>query len=292
LNGAQTLVGDCQILGKPVDRDQPMERVRNYRNFNMIPVDLSRKQEALAMKRNWFSIFLVVVAILAVVAQPAAAISNTVVISEFRTRGLGGVDDQFIELYNLSNSPVDITGYYINAWDPTIGFEYSVAQVNGTVILQPYQHYLFVNGGGYSGSTAEDDSFLIPLFDNAVGIALFDSGDLRVDAVSTTGDAGNPYFEGTPLAPMSVDINQSYERLPGTISGAGGHINTNDSDNNSADFAPNVGSSNPESQVAGSPTAVTLRDLTAQAQPAAAWLWPLALVVALGGALIVSRRRA
>lgn len=257
----------------------------------MIPVNLSRKQEALAMKRNWFSILLVVIAILAVAALPAAAISSTVVISEFRTRGTGGADDQFIELYNLSNSPVDISGYYINAWDATVGFEYNIAQVQGTVVLQPYQHYLFVNDIGYSGLTLKDDSFLIPLFDNAVGIALFDTTDAVVDAVSTTSDGSNPYFEGAALAPMTADNNQSYERLPGTTSGAGGHINTTDSDVNTADFDLNVASSNPESLAAGSPTAVTLRDLTAQAQPTAAWLWPLALIVALGGALAIARRR-
>jgi hypothetical protein len=39
------------------------------------------------------------------------------------------------------------------------------------------------------------------------------------------------------------------------------------------------------------PTAVTLRDFSAQAQPPAAWLLPVALVVVLSGAMIMLRRR-
>jgi hypothetical protein len=39
------------------------------------------------------------------------------------------------------------------------------------------------------------------------------------------------------------------------------------------------------------PTAVTLRDFSAQAQPPATWLWPITLVVVLSGAMIMLRRR-
>ena len=249
------------------------------------------------MKRKWFSILLVVVAILALVAQPATANSSTVVISEFRTRGPNGTNDQFIELYNLSAVAVDISEYSISVWDPVNGpgyGVYDVAQLGDSVILQPYEHYLIVYGApptGYSGSTAADDYIFYPMQSDSVGIALIAAdGSTVVDAVSTTNDAGNPYLEGTALAPMISDINQSYERLPGTLSAAGGHINTQDTDDNSADFKPNTGSSNPESQASDSPTAVTLRDFSAQAQPSAAWL-PVALLIALSGAWVMLRRR-
>ena len=91
---------------------------------------------------------------------------------------------------------------------------------------------------------------------------------------------------------MTLDNDQSYERLPATpgIAPNNGHINTEDNDDNSTDFTFNAASSNPESQVAGSPTAVVLRDLRVQAQSPAVWL-PVALLVVLGGALLISRRR-
>jgi uncharacterized protein len=47
-------------------------------------------------------------------AAPAAAQSSTIVISEFRTRGPNGGNDEFIELRNRSAAPVDIGGYRVN----------------------------------------------------------------------------------------------------------------------------------------------------------------------------------
>jgi len=163
----------------------------------------------------------------------------------------------------------------------------------GSVILGPYEHYLIVNGFGYSGGTAPDDSFFLPILADAVGIALVAAdGTTIVDAVSTTNDGANPYFEGASLAAMTSTNDQSYERLPATagIAPNNGHINTEDSDDNGADFTFNAVSSNPESQAAGSPTAVVLRDLRVQAQSPAVWL-PVAVLIVLGGALLVSRRR-
>ncbi len=275
------------------------------------------------MQRKWFSlvfsIVLAAVAILAVVAQPVAADSTTVVISEFRTRGTGSIgpggdlipepeNDQFIELYNLSAGSVVLDNYCIYGWDDVTSMAWPIAQIPTGVTLLPYEHYLVVNGGnepgaGYSGTADPDENFIFPMFSNGVGLALLapnvngdcdDTVGIVIDSVSTTASAPAMYREGTVLDPMASDIDQSYERLPGIpgIAPNNGHINTEDSDDNSADFIYNNGSSNPESQAASSPTAITLQDFSAQAQPAAAWLWPLALVVVLGGALIVSRRRA
>jgi hypothetical protein len=229
-------------------------------------------------------------------AQPAAAVSSTVVIGEFRTRGPNGADDQFIEIYNLSASTVNINGYTIDVWDAVNGVTAGVVQIasaNGTdpVNLPPYGHYLIVNGLGYSGLTPTDDSFYAPISANAVGLALLDENFNVVDAVSTTGAAPAAFREGTVLAPLATDSNQSYARRPDTVSVGGGHKNGVDTDSNSADFI--LVTSSPENWNSGSgPTAIALQDFSAQAQPAAAWLWPLALVVVLGGALIVSRRRA
>lgn len=258
------------------------------------------------MQRKWFSVLLVVAAILAIAVQPAAAIpSTTVVISEFRTHGPGVIgdqsdapDDQFIELYNLSASPVDIHGYSINAWDPTDNIWY-VAQIadatdpNKAITLQPYQHFLLVNGTAYSNVTTPDWSFDVGIPGDVVGIALIAAdGTTIVDAVSTTADPANPYKEGTSLAAMSgVDYSgNSYARKPDSLSVNGGHKNGIDSDNNATDFNA-LATASPESQ-ASSPLAVTLRDLTAQAQSPATWLWPAALLLVLSGAVIVARRRA
>src|SRR5215203_1646924 len=43
----------------------------------------------------------------------APAVSTDIVISEFRTRGPNGGNDEFIDLYNLSSAAVDISGWKI-----------------------------------------------------------------------------------------------------------------------------------------------------------------------------------
>ena len=44
-------------------------------------------------------------------ASPANASASGVVISEFRFRGPIGGNDEFVELYNTSSGPVDISGW-------------------------------------------------------------------------------------------------------------------------------------------------------------------------------------
>ncbi len=48
-------------------------------------------------------------------SQTGLAASSTVVISEFRVRGPSGGNDEFIEIYNLSASPVNIGGWLLRA---------------------------------------------------------------------------------------------------------------------------------------------------------------------------------
>jgi lamin tail-like protein len=47
-------------------------------------------------------------------ARRAQAISTTIVISEFRTRGPSGANDEFVELYNVTGTSINIGGWKIN----------------------------------------------------------------------------------------------------------------------------------------------------------------------------------
>ncbi|HEX8117153.1 MAG TPA: lamin tail domain-containing protein, partial [Pyrinomonadaceae bacterium] len=82
-----------------------------------------------------------------VIAAPATPL----VISEFRLRGPGGADDEFVEIFNNSNS--DVT---VNAFDGSAGFALAASDgvtrftiPNGTTI-PARGHYLGVNSTGYS----------------------------------------------------------------------------------------------------------------------------------------------
>lgn len=187
-----------------------------------------------------------------------------VLISEFRLRGPGGAADEFIEIYNNSDTPIAVStadgssGWAIAASDGVIRFIIP----NGTII-PARGHFLGVNSTGYSLSlypsgndgaeptTADGDAtYTTDIPDNA-GIAIFSTSNTgnfststRLDAVGSTSEANTLYKEGTgypALTPFSID----YAFVRDTC-GKGGSItafglcSTNglpkDSDNNATDF--------------------------------------------------------
>jgi hypothetical protein len=167
---------------------------------------------------------------LVVLSAPAGAVSTTIVISEFRTNGPNGGSDEFIELYNLSDSPVSIGGWLVRGSNSSGGTT-TRATITAGVILQSHCHYLLANsstsGGPYSGSVTPDQTYGTGITDTG-GIGLL-NGTTVVDQVGM--NAGSVYKEGTVLAPLTGNLNQSYERKPGGASGSG-----QDTDNNASDF--------------------------------------------------------
>jgi hypothetical protein len=151
---------------------------------------------------------------------------SALLISEFRVRGLNGANDEFIEIYNNSDSAHVVassdgsSGYSIAASD---GVARCVIP-NGTVI-PGRGHFLCANSVGYSlaaypagnGTTATPDaSFTLNIADNA-GIAVFSTSNsanynlsTRFDAVGSTIEANTLYKEGagySALTPFSIDYS-------------------------------------------------------------------------------------
>lgn len=190
--------------------------------------------------------------------------AGDMLISEFRLRGPAGANDEFIELYNNTETPIAVSttdgssGWAVAASDGVIRFTVP----NGTVI-PAHGHFLGVNSAAYSlsdypagnangeSSTATGDAtYTLDIPDNA-GIALFRTSDTasfssatRLDAVGSTAEANTLYKEGTgysALTPFSID----YAFVRDTC-GKGGSITTfgqcptggvpKDTDNNAADF--------------------------------------------------------
>src|SRR5262245_46553226 len=166
-------------------------------------------------------------------STPVAAVSTTLVISEFRVRGPNGANDEFIEIQNISHGDFTVagggTGYAVVASDGTA----RCVIPNGTVIPRN-GHYLCVNSVGYSlasypagnGTTATGDATYVTDIPDNAGIALFNTSvpvDFvlanRVDAVGSTSEANTLYKEGTgypALVPFS--INYSFYRNLSTAS--------------------------------------------------------------------------
>jgi uncharacterized repeat protein (TIGR01451 family) len=187
-----------------------------------------------------------------------------VLISEFRLRGPGGDDDEFIELYNNTDTPIAVTttdgssGWALAASDGVIRFVIP----SGTVI-PARGHFLGVNSNQYSlsdypaginngeSSTATGDAtYETGIPDNA-GIALFRTSETenfsiatRLDAVGSTAEANTLYKDGTGL-PVIVSFDAESAWVRDTC-GKGGSITTfgpcptaglpRNTNNNAADF--------------------------------------------------------
>jgi len=176
------------------------------------------------------AIALLAIALMAFVAVPALAVSTDIVISEFRTRGPNGGNDEFIELYNLSGSAVNIGGWKVNGSNAS-GTTGTRVTITAGTILGSGCHYLLTNtattGGPYSGGVPGDQTYATGVTDDG-GIAVLNASSVIVDQVGMS--AGSTYKEGTVLTPLTTNVNRGYERLPGGID------NGQDTDNNSSDF--------------------------------------------------------
>jgi len=172
----------------------------------------------------------------------AHAASPNIVISEFRTRGPVGGNDEFVEIWNNSAVAVNIGGYTLRGSNNA-----AVTSVRATVpaatTLNAGCYYLFTNNnttGPYSGSVAGNTTYATGFTDDG-GVAIANAAAVILDQVGMS--AGSAYKEGTPLSPTLTNLNQSYERKPG-----GGSGNNVDTDNNSNDFLYHNASSDPQNQ--------------------------------------------
>lgn len=153
--------------------------------------------------------------------------STTVVISEFRTRGPNGGNDEFIELYNKTDNPINISGWKIKASSSSGAISMRVT-INANTILPARGHYLLTNVNGYGGSVQGNQTYSLGISDDG-GIALTTSSDQIVDQVGMSN--GSAFKESRVLSPLTVNSDRSWERKPGGASGS-----TQDTDDNRSDF--------------------------------------------------------
>ena len=168
--------------------------------------------------------------------------AGQLVISEFRTRGPGGASDEFVEVYNPTSSTITIGGLKIRASN-NLGVISDRVTITAGTTLGSGCHYLVANTS-YTGLVAANQTYGTGIADDG-GIAITRAnGTTIIDQVGMS--AGSAYKEGTPLAPLTNNVEQSYEREPGGAFGNG--TDTND---NSADFLLNPSSSNPQNSSSG-----------------------------------------
>ncbi|NND74213.1 MAG: tandem-95 repeat protein, partial [Ilumatobacter sp.] len=163
----------------------------------------------------------------------------SVVISEFATNGPDGANDDFIELYNRTSAPIDISNWEVRRSDGDLNAETAIDIPPGTT-LGPNEYYLLAENS--VAATLLPDVVFNRALEDGSGIAIYTDTGVEVDAVGTglwKDGAGSLYGEGNRLPPMTGNIAQSYERRTGVG-------NCVDTDDNAADFIHNLTSRNPQ----------------------------------------------
>ena len=199
--------------------------------------------------------------LIAFVVKVSGQSGSPLLISEFRVRGPNGANDEFIEIYNNSDS-----AHVVASSDGSLG--YSIAASDGVIrctipngtVLPARGHFLCANVIAYSlsaypagnGTTATPDaSYSVNINDNA-GIALFSTANpanfslaTRFDAVGSSVEANALYKEGVgypALIPFSIDYSFYRPHCPVTVVGGepvcsqGGSGLPQDTDDNALDL--------------------------------------------------------
>jgi predicted extracellular nuclease len=143
-----------------------------------------------------FVVFVSMVMALIPLAQPAAAVSSTIVISQ--VYGGGGnagatFKNDFIELFNRGAAAVTVTGWSVQ-YASSAGTTWQITNLSGTI--QPGQYYLVQEAAG-AGGTAN-----LPTPDATGGIAMSATGAKVALVNSTTGLTGT----GCPFSASVVDF--------------------------------------------------------------------------------------
>jgi Bacterial Ig domain/Calx-beta domain/Matrixin len=181
----------------------------------------------------------------------AANPAGTLVISEVRTRGSAGANDDFVELYNNTNSPIVVPagGYGVFKMGATCGdTPVLVGTVPATTSIPARGHFLLTGSSyslaNYGGTNAAlGNASLTADIEDDRNIALFSTTDVTaisstnlLDAVgfgTNTGNVCDLTREGSTLAPVgAVNLEYSYFRTEKSDSSG----NPKDTNNNAADF--------------------------------------------------------
>jgi hypothetical protein len=195
--------------------------------------------------------------------SPTDAAVGSLLISELQTRGSGGGNDEFIEIYNPGSTAVVFDSTWSIASRSAVGTcatNLQAIRYTGTgQVIGPHRHLLLTNNnsGGYDGTVVGDDTYSTGIVD-AASVVLY-QGSAVIDAVcfyfdtatlaSLTACAGAPYTcEGTPVTNLPhnnatgtlSNVDVSIDRKPGGTAGNG-----TDTGDNASDFTA-AKTSNPQ----------------------------------------------
>ena len=154
-------------------------------------------------------------------ALPAAPIR----INEFSTGVEGALTDEFVEIFNPSSEPVDLSGYKLVYRSAAGTSDVNLATIGDGTTL-PAGALMLFGGAGYSGTA--DRSFSVSLASAGGAVGIRDAAGLLLDSVGW-GTATNAFVEGTAAAAPTIAA------APGRSDAR--HPDGLDTNDNAADFA-------------------------------------------------------
>src|ERR1051325_7922569 len=173
-------------------------------------------------------------------ATRVQAISTSVVISQ--VYGGGGnagatYKNDFIELFNRSNSPVSLAGWSVQ-YAATTGTSWQKTDLTA-VTLQPGQYYLVQESAGAGGTVnlpTPDASASIAMAAGAGKVALMSNQTLITSGTSCPSGGNVVDFVGYGSGTNCFEGAGPTATISATASASRGGSGCNDTDNNSADF--------------------------------------------------------
>ncbi|HLM57640.1 MAG TPA: S8 family serine peptidase, partial [Pyrinomonadaceae bacterium] len=153
---------------------------------------------------------------------PSSAVSGQVLITEFRARGLAGAFDEFVEIYNNTNSPITVgsgdgssAGWLLAALDSSGTSATPIYTIPNGTVIPARGHYLMANARGYSlDGYAVADAYFTPDIPDNTGLALFSTGTTSGVVFDAAGFNTAPpgfadtYREGGGMTPAGTNNGQ------------------------------------------------------------------------------------
>jgi hypothetical protein len=155
------------------------------------------------------------------------------VINEVQTRGAGGAMDQFVEILNTSRTDVsDLSGWYLQIYSSNNTVLQTVFFPEGASLLPlgagPAEEVLFtMSSQVFTGGTVDLPGVITVDIPANGGVALFNPGGVRVDAVAFSSTA-TAALEGQPLTPQPATLDQFDAAYGRNVVGQDTNNNQND----------------------------------------------------------------
>jgi predicted extracellular nuclease len=176
---------------------------RNNSDFPEVPAAAFASNAARPERNSDHDMPVAFFALAGPVTQP-----GTVLISEFRFNGPNGTADEFIELYNNSDSPVNLSGWTIVAPAGTGGGGVlsglnGIMGARGHYLVAPSDYSVSTYPAGSASTAVPDASYTGGAFLDDGGARLVDSNGAVIDAVGFSSTNGTGFREGAGLSPAT-----------------------------------------------------------------------------------------